>query len=1366
MALHHYIPQDRLHALVQGRSLPEQTQGTALFADITGFTALTEALRSRHGERRGIEELMLRVNAVYGALIGGVDAQGGSVIGFAGDAITCWFDQADGQPALRAAHAARAMQAAMAPFEGLSVKLAVATGAARRFAVGDPCIQLIDSLGGATLDRVARGESLAAPGEILVDESTAQALVLPGRETRLHASGERFTPLTPNAVLHERTVPLEPAAGMPSAEQLKPWVLPFVFEREQPHAGLFETDLRPATALFMRLSGLDFDAQSDAVSLLNQLVSQAQAALQRHGGVLLELTIGDKGCYLYASFGAAQVHEDDAARALRAALVFQQAVADTRCNVRMGLSSGTLRVGGYGGSTRRSFGAMGDDVNTAARLMGQAQPGEILVSGRVRQAVGSEFALEPRAPMPMKGKAEPLPVCAVLGLQAPRGLRLQEPESALPLVGREAELGVLEAALADALAGRGRVLGITADAGMGKSRLVAEALRLATRSRFIGYGGAGQAGGLGTPYFAWRPVWSAFFGIDAALPQRRQVRAAEAALKQQAPAHADAWPLLGAVLGQDWPDTAFTRALQPKDRKALLETLLLRCLESAAQEAAADGLALLLVLEDLHTADPLSQDLLALVARSLEPWPVLLLVSSRPVDNGPLQTLQDLPHVQQLQPRGLDPAQTEQLIRAKLAVLFPERMGAVPADLIARINSRAQGNPFFVEELLNYLHDRGIDPRHAQALDSLELPASLHSLVLSRIDGLPLQQQQILKVASVIGRAFRVTDLHDTHPALGDEASIEAHLRDLGRLGLTPPDPASVEPGFLFQHVVTQEVAYESMAYATRAQLHGRYAAHLERSHADRLGPLAPQLAHHYAEAGVHDKACLYLRKAGEQAAARFANDEALTCFARALKWLPPHSHEDRWAVLEQREAVYALQGRQDLRRADLAEMDRLADDLADPAAAHAEVAVRRSQLEMDAGDFFGARVWAKAAVAALPSGDQAVDAHRVTRVDALVQEARAVFFSGKADQAGPTLQRALDLSRAVPYAVGETKVLSLQGLLQWQQGHYDAADELLVEAERLVGPLGDPRRHLDVLNNLGVVAKTRGRHVQALAHYEAAQVLARRIGDRSGEAMLLNNMGDVCLEQFNHVQAGIYADQAAAVFEAVHDQVSRGTALINRAEAHRGLGQFGLARTLSEQALEVMRTAQHRKGEAVALHNLGLVARALGDFEQALRFGMEALAVAREIGSRALEGSVQRHIGQAHGSLNQWAPAGAALDEAVAIALELGAPQPLIEARAAQAELALAHGGPGRVEQALAGVAAALPALLSPDDSPSLQPMWVHAVAHRALRTAGDARAGLLQARGQAELMRRAGHIADTLLRQSYLQLSEHQDFLPTAIH
>lgn len=1361
MALHLYLPQDRLRAVAQGRTLPDRCTGTALFADITGFTALTEALRARHGERRGIEELMLRVNAAYDALITEVEGQGGSVISFAGDAITCWFDDTQGPAAPRAAQAAVAMHAALARFEGLSVKLGLATGPARRFAVGHASVQLIDALAGATLDRVARAESLAAAGESVVCSATAQALGLAPHATRLHASGEAFVLLSADALPRAPTVTLETLSSVPGPDLLKPWVLPFVFDRETSQAGLFETDLRPATALFMRLSGLDFDAGDEAPRLLDQLVAQAQFVMQRLGGVLLELVIGDKGSYLYANFGAAQVHEDDAARALRAALAFKDAVAGTPCRVQMGLSSGTLRVGGYGGRTRRSFGAMGDDVNTAARLMGQAQGGEILVSGRVRQAVGAEFALEPRAPMPMKGKAEPMPVFALQGLQPARSLRLQEPDSALPLVGREHEVALLDQALADALAGRGRVLAITAEAGMGKSRLVAECVRRAMRSRFIGYGGAAPADGVARPYAAWQPLWAAFFGTDPALPQRRQVRSVEAALQQLAPSQPEAWPLLGAVLGLDWPDTDFTRSLQPKDRKALLEALLLRCLQAAAQEAAADGMALLLVLEDLHAADPLSLELLTLVARAAPELPLLLLLSSRPVEGAPLAAV---PHARSVEPRGLDLVQTEQLVRAKLAQLFPERQGAVPPALVERIHGRAQGNPFFVEELLNYLHDRGIDPRHAQALDALDLPASLHSLVLSRIDRLSVHQQQVLKVASVVGRAFRVADLHDTHPALGDEAGIRAALGELGRLGLTPPEPGGAEGAHLFQHVVTQEVAYESMAYATRVQLHGRYAAVLEARHADRLGPLAPLLAHHYALAALHDKACRYLLQAGEQAAARFANEEALACFARALKWLPLQAHAERWAVLLQRESVYALQGRQDLRRADLAELDRLADERPDPDAAHADVAVRRAQLEMDAGDYVGARVWAQAAAGAAAT-HQAT--HPATLVEALVQEARAVFFSGKAQRAGEPLQRALALSRSAPYPLGEAKALSLQGLLQWQQGQYDAADTLLAQAQARAAELGDPRRQLDILNNRGVVAKARGLHAQALQCYEEAQVLARRIGDRAGEAMLLNNMGDVCLDRFDLVQAGQYADQAAAIFQAVHDPLSRATALINRAEAHRGLGEFAPARAMLQQALQIMHQGAHRKGEAVALHNLGLVALALGEGDEALQAAQGALAVARDTGLLALEGGVQCLLGRTHTAAGRWAEADDALAQALAVAQRVGAPQPLVEAQAAQAERWLAAGGPDGAARAVAAVAEPLSALAGSAQAGEanaetgtrpLLPLWVQAVVLQAAQTAEDPRAPALRAQAQAELARQASRIPDAAQRRHFLALRPHQ--------
>ena len=191
----------------------------------------------------------------------------------------------------------------------------------------------------------------------------------------------------------------------------------------------FVTDLRPVVALFLRFGGLA-DAQGDlddqAVQRLDDWISGAQGILQQHGGVLLELIMGDKGSYLYAAFGAAVAHEDDACRALRAAVALHALFGtdaghavdndDSPTGACIGVASGTLRVGGYGSRTRQSFGAQGDAVNAAARLMMLAQPGEILTSGRVRSAVALEFALQPRPPIALKGKAGPMPVFAVLGL--------------------------------------------------------------------------------------------------------------------------------------------------------------------------------------------------------------------------------------------------------------------------------------------------------------------------------------------------------------------------------------------------------------------------------------------------------------------------------------------------------------------------------------------------------------------------------------------------------------------------------------------------------------------------------------------------------------------------------------------------------------------------------------------------------------------------------------------------------------------------------------------------------------------------------------------------------------------------------------
>ena len=211
--------------------------------------------------------------------------------------------------------------------------------------------------------------------------------------------------------------------------------------------------------------------------------------------------------------------------------------------------------------------------------------------------------------------------------------------------------------------------------------------------------------------------------------------------------------------------------------------------------------------------------------------------------------------------------QTEQLIRAKLSQLFPERVGPVPPVLIERVTAQAQGNPFYVEELLNYLHDRGLDPRQIGAKDVLALPASLHSLVLSRIDRLLPTQQHTLKVASVIGRLFKAADLHGYHPALGDAERLRHDLAELDRLGFTPQLPDEAELSFLFKQLVTLEAGYESMSHSTRQALHAELARFLEARDPGLTLTSAAQLAHHYDCAGLSDKACHYLILAGEQAA-------------------------------------------------------------------------------------------------------------------------------------------------------------------------------------------------------------------------------------------------------------------------------------------------------------------------------------------------------------------------------------------------------------------------------------------------------------------------------------------------------------------
>ncbi len=1302
-----YLAEDRARALAAGEDLPDRTRGAALFADISGFTPLTEALTQTLGPRRGIEALTDQINAVYAALGAVVARWRGSIIGFAGDAITCWFDDADGPATPRAAACALEFQAAMVPFAaiqlvggptvGLALKVAIAAGSARRFVVGDPAIQQLDVLAGTTLARMAAGEVLASAGEVLLDDA-ARAALGPGAlisQSRMdEETGERFTLL--HALVDTPAVTPWVSVALP-ADTLRPWVLPTVWEREQAGLGTFLTELRPAVALFLRFGGLDFDGDDRAGERLDALVRRAQAIFAETSGTLLSITVGDKGSYLYGAFGAPVAHEDDARRAAQAALAMHAIAADLGLPAfQVGGSQGMMRCGSYGSLDRQTYSVLGDDVNLAARLMSRAAPGETLLTGRVQAALGEAFILDSRLPITLKGRAAPLPVFALTGLARRRAIRLQEPAYALPMMGRARELARIDACLEQAIAGQCQIVLIEAEAGMGKSRLVTEVVHLARKYGCTGYGGSAAASGMRTPYLAWRPIIQALLDVDPDAPLRCQLQLLAGKLEERVPARAKALPLLDLLLELEPPENEFTRTLAPQDRKGAREALLVDLLIHAAQESRAAGGALLLVIEDAHWLDPLSQALLLHLAQESSDVPILLVLAARPAEAQALAPLLGLPHVTTVALEGLDEAELTALVRAKLARLFPARTSTLPEGLVASLAARAQGNPFYIEELLNYLHDRGITPDDPAALEGLDLPDSLHRLVLARIDQLTEHERATLRVASVVGRVFRAAWLPGFVPDLGGPLRVRNNLEQLASLGLTPMDTPDPELAYLFKHVVTQEVAYASLPQTMRVRLHGALADWLEQADPDT--PPLDLLAYHYDRSDNLPKRRTYLRRAGEAAATDYANAAAVDYLSRALALAPEEDWEDRWAILWVRETVYALLGQRELQATDLTALEQLATGHPERAA---DAALRASTYHETTGNFHAAQANAERSLA-LAAGDAA-------------RAASARFHLGRV------------LARQGSYAEARTQI---EPALAW------------VRAD------GERRAELE-----GLLAMTHASDDWVAAWRYAAEALmfSRTLGERQSEALALGRLGFISYNIGDYAAALTFQSQALALHQQIGNHMGEGITLLNLGGLRIILGNYATARAELTQALRFVQLTAHRQTEATAIYLLGECAYYQGDMDTAYRDVTRSLELIRATGDHHYERINLLGLGYIHIARGEFHAAMVRFEEYLALRDVLGIGG--VHRFCGQAAMACALLAQDDTPGALAQIGPALNDLPDGDLLGHERHLRAYYDLYQVLHALGDARAPALLVRLHARLMTQAAPM-DKATRHTFLEL------------
>lgn len=892
-----YVAADRLDALAAGRELPDRASGSALSADLAGFTALTDALARRLGAREGPEELTRRLNAVYDGLVSAVNAAGGSVVGFAGDGFTAWFDDERGAAAARAAACGLALQERFAAWvaagedrSALALRVAVASGPVRRFAAGDPSVQRVDTLAGETMVRLAAADAAARPGEVVVDEATAAALgrLLEAGEARRDEAGRLVVVLrglagaVPGAPWPERWDGL-------TEEALRPWLLRPVFDRLRAGQADFMNELRPVGALFLGFDGIDYDGDPGAGARLDTFVRQAQSILGRYEGSLLQLTIGDKGSYLYACFGAPVSHEDDPFRAVRAAVRLSRSVETP---VRIGVSHGTTRVGAYGGARRRTYGALGEEVNLAARLMQAARPGEPLFSARVRQATRHAVRWEALPPVRLKGRDDLAPAFRAAGVKE------AVPARAIPLAGRADEKTALAWAVEAVAGGEGSVLLVEGEAGLGKSRLLEDLVERAAASGLRVLAGAGDPIERHLPYHGWRPVFEdlleaggrASAGVGRALSQtiglggtqarlrlggvarqrpslpEEQAARVRARVEEAGPGFAGLAPLLNDVLTREMPESDRTRALVPLVRASRTLDLLAALLGRAAGEA-----PLVVVLEDAQHLDSASW---ALALRVAGTKGILLAAATRPPGEAAPPEHALLREQPATTPVPVGPLDGEAIDAITAAALGASRL---VWPLAVAVRRRAEGSPLVALEVARALHEGGLvevandearPVSDSAASAALALPASVEGVVLGRIDRLSPLAQRVLKVGAVIGRSFGWSTLRhvlgETEGGAVASGDLPAALRQLEQAGLVEALRDGPELAWAFRSALAQDVVYNLMASDQRRELHHTAAEWFEGGAGALPGNELAVLAHHWSQAGRPERAQPYLEQAAE----------------------------------------------------------------------------------------------------------------------------------------------------------------------------------------------------------------------------------------------------------------------------------------------------------------------------------------------------------------------------------------------------------------------------------------------------------------------------------------------------------------------
>jgi len=1194
----------------------QQLVGTLVFADISGFTRLTERLAARG--RFGAEEMSDHLDVVLSALLTAAYDHGGWLVKWGGDALLLMFDSAD--HALRACDAAAAMQSTMRRVGTLEtsvgrvrlrMSIGIHTGMFSFHFLGQRHRELLITGDAATV--TAALEATAEAGDILVSPTTAELLP---PECLGDAKGPGI--LLVHAPRCDVIDDLDPLPSAPVAGLIPELVLDHLVSG----GGIGEH--RQVTVAFLEFSGISklrADSGDGAVDdALQHLVEVAQESCHRNIVSFHETDISADGGKIVLVAGAPKGLEDPAEAMLCA---LRQIFEDPGpLSVRAGVTAGRAFTGAVGPARRRSYSVKGDVVNLAARIMGKTPIGQIWALPVVAESSRTQFDLGEVPSFSVKGKVAPVVVRSV-GLPLAR----IDVSGELPLIGRADEMNILDAALVRAREGTGEHIDLLGAPGIGKTRLLAELQRMAFDMRVVA--AAAEPYRASSPYALAAPLLLDAIGASeiatAALPDWLGDWCS-----QHAPDLTNWIPLLGPMLGISMADTAQTSDLAPEFRVDRLHTLVLDMLKASMPGPT------LLVVDDVQFADEASEALLRHIAQQVTRQPWLIVLAGR--GDGPRP---DSEGSTTLVIEPLGPVDAEVFIYADTddAPLAPHIAGAVVA--------RGGGNPLFLRHL-------AATARTARG--TLDLPDTIETVVAARIDRLAPAAREVLRAAAVVGMSVDADILGE----LLDEDA-ERALEYLGEF-------LSSDGGELrFRQAVIRDTAYEGLAFRRRAALHGRLAQLLTERHPDDLESIDAIVSLHYFEAGDNEAALRTSRAAADRAADTHANTEAAALYRRAIAAADRLHSVDvavRADLFERLGDVQVRLGEYD--RGDLSHATATRLQRTNPLAV-ARIGLKRARSAARTGAYGASLRRLRRVAEALEGvpGSAAAD----LRAEMQVSIGFTQFQQGRLAAARVSLQYVIEHGHAARTPAVVADALAILDMVEVNLGHR-VDGRRGRRALRLHERTGDLAGQARVLTQIGYRAYFDGRWDDAVGFYTEARRLVERLGDSSNVAVANGNIAEILLDQGRIEEAEVALREAIRVWRASgsENDVAFGRALLGRVLVRQGRYadadvQFNQARTCFVEQGARMDVVDADVFQAECLQLRGEHSAALALAEASL------LAAARLSEQPAQAPLLYRVMGACHDALGEVPEADLAYERALTVARERGAAHEIAFTVAAMAE-------------------------------------------------------------------------------------------------